>query len=161
MNCPWPPGLTWTRLADVGGHRAHTPQPGEETGAQICSVRRLPWKLVKRCIHLAGPPADSSSTHCHSQVVSMPWSGAQDEKCWLHRGCCACSRLPHFHADHSRFPRLMGLLEAELRTLSLLEAPLPGDVVSWVHVYLASPSTQFQALINSGVSRHLCIQALC
>lgn len=56
----------------------------------------------------------------------------------------------------------MGLLEAEMGTLSLLEAPhhmppLPGDIVSWAPVPLNLPSAQLRALMNNGVG----VQALC
>lgn len=63
-------------------------------------------------------------------------------------------------ARHSRSPRLLGLLEAEMRTLpsgiSTQPAPLPVDMFSQsVHVHLTLLSTQLRALINSDVSRHL------
>lgn len=76
----------------------------------------------------------------------MQWAGDQDEKCWPRRGPCplpTSTPRPVHGCSHS--PRLMDLLEAKMRTLSLLEAPhdlppLPGDVVSWLPVLLTFPT---------------------
>lgn len=84
----------------------------------------------------------------------MQWPGDQDKKYWPWRGLCplpTSTPRPVHGCSHS--PRLMDLLEAKMRTLSLLEAPhdlppLPGDVVSWLPVLLTFPSTRLRALIN-------------
>lgn len=91
--------------------------------------------------------------HMSSQVDLRQWPGDQDEKRWPWRG------PPPAACSHS--PRLMGLLEAEMKELSLLEAPynllpVPGGQLREVLVPLTFRSTQ---LINTGVSRHCASQA--
>lgn len=99
--------------------------------------------------------------HMSPQVVLGSGLGTRMRNAGLGGGPCLlpCSTPPPAACSHS--PRLLGLLEAEMKELSLLEAPynllpVPGGQLREVLVPLTFPSTQ---LINTRVSRHCASQA--